>query len=182
VYWGTGDKADPTAANAQEKFFGLKDNDRTTAYGLSDMQNITSGVYSDFSKSGWYINLPGGGVKVLADPTVFGGVVYFTTFEPASGGSDPCSQGGDAALFGVGSTSGGGTLTGGSRSMDIGTGIPSAPVISMGPGGTTAADLYVTVSGGGGPPGGGNTIRPPITPPGVSNRTNMLYWRDQRLQ
>lgn len=181
VYWGTGDKTDPTAANAQEKFFGLKDNDRTTTYGINDLDNITTGTYNPTStKNGWYINLPGGGVKVLADPTVFGGTVYFTTFEPASGGADPCEQGGDATLYGVGYTTGGGALTGGARSMDIGSGIASAPVISLGPGGSAAADLYVTVSGGGGT--SASTTRINFTPPGLSNRTNMLYWRDQRLQ
>ncbi len=180
VYWGTGDKTDPTAANAQEKFFGLKDNTRATTYSISDLDNITSGVYSPTStKDGWYINLSGSGEKILADSTVFGGVVYFTTFTPAHG-SDPCDQGGDATLYGVGYTSGSGALTSGARSMDVGSGIPSAPIISMGPSGSAAADLYVTVSGGGGSEA--STLRVNFTPPGVSNRTNMLYWRDQRLQ
>ncbi|MCX5843254.1 MAG: PilC/PilY family type IV pilus protein, partial [Deltaproteobacteria bacterium] len=29
IYWGTGDKSDPTAPNAQEKLYALKDNNRT---------------------------------------------------------------------------------------------------------------------------------------------------------
>jgi type IV pilus assembly protein PilY1 len=183
VYWGTGDKTDPTASNAQEKLFGLKDNDRTTTYSINDLDNITSsGVTYDnttSTKQGYYMNLAGSGQKILADPTVFGGVVYFTTYDPGSGG-DPCNQGGEASIFAIRYTSGAGAFPGGSRSMSLGTGIASAPVVSMGPGSTSPADLYVTVSGGGG--AGGSTFRLNFSPPGLSNRTNMLYWRDQRIQ
>lgn len=177
VYWGTGDKSDPTASNAQEKFFALKDNSRTTTYSISDLDNITSGTYSlSSSKSGWYINLSGSGEKVLADSVVFGGVVYFTTYTPASGGN-PCEQAGDAKLYAVNYVTGGGEIAG-ARSTDIGTGIPSAPVISINPV-SGSADLYVTVSGGSGT--GASTTRASLTPPGLSSRTNLLYWKDKRL-
>jgi Tfp pilus tip-associated adhesin PilY1 len=183
VYWGTGDKTDPTASNAQEKFFGLKDNDRTTTYTISDLDNITStgSTYdnTNSTKAGYYINLSGTGQKILADPTVFGGVVYFTTYDPGSGGN-LCDQGGEASIFGIEYTSGAGVFSGGGRSMSLGSGIASAPIVSMGQGGTTIADLYVTVSGGGG--ASGSTFRLNFTPPGLANRTNILYWKDQRLQ
>ena len=180
VYWGTGDKNDPTAADAQEKFYAVKDNDRATTYGISDLENITTGEYSDSSdKHGWYITFAGS-EKVLAEPTVFGGVVYFTTFTPDQSG-DPCSYGGDAKLYAVNYTTGGGEFEGGGRSMDIGTGIPTAPVISLKPGTELSPDLYVTVSSGGGG-GGAHTIKVDFTPPTLSNRTNMLFWKDQRLQ
>jgi type IV pilus assembly protein PilY1 len=182
VYWGTGDKTDPTAANAQEKLFGLKDNDRTTTYSINDLDNITAtgSTYDNTTSTnqGYYINLSGSGQKVLSDPTIFGGVVYFTTYNAASGGN-LCDQGGDADIFALSYTSGAGAFSGGARSMSLGSGIASAPVVSMGPG-STSADLYVTVSGGGGSTG--STFRLNFTPPGVANRTNVLYWRDQRLQ
>jgi len=189
VYWGTGDKTDPTASNAQEHFYGVKDNSpRTASYSVSDIDNITaaSQTYdtSSTTKVGWRIQLAGGGQKVLADPTVFGGVVYFTTYTPQTG-NDPCEQGGTATLYGVNYTTGGGAIpqsdgsTG--RSKTIGSGIASAPVISMKPtGGGNTPDLYVTTSGGGGT--SASTQRVDMDPPGVSNRTNMLYWRDMRLQ
>ena len=188
VYWGTGDKTDPTASNAQEHFYGVKDNDRTSTWTGSNIDNIVSEnqTYdiSSTSNVGWRIQLAGGGEKILADPTVFGGVVYFTTYTP-SAGSDPCEQGGTANLYGVNYTTGGGVIpqadgtTG--RSKGIGSGIPSAPVISMKPsGGSNTPDLYVTTSGGGGT--SASTQRVDMDPPGVSNRTNMLYWRDRRLQ
>jgi len=195
VEWGTGDKMDPTAADAQEKFYAVKDNDRTTAYGISDLENITSGTYTDdASKHGWYINLAGSGEKILADSTIFGGVVYFTSYFPPSGGN-PCNQAGTGSLYGVNFTTGagviterdaGGTLTGSLvRSMTIGTGIPTAPVISFKPSGTYAAgasiaDLYVTVSGGAGMTAA--TRRVNFDPPTLSNRTNLLYWKDRRVE
>lgn len=181
VYWGTGDKTDPTAANAQEKFYALKDNDRTTTYGISDLENITTGTYSDSSdKHGWYINFAGSGEKVLAEPTVFGGVVYFTTYTPYQGG-DPCETGGDAKFYAVDYVTGGGKLDEDARSMDIGSGMPSAPIISLKPGNELSVDIYVTTSGGG---GSGAQVQkiPNYNAPTLSNRTNMLFWKDQRLQ
>ena len=180
IYWGTGDKTDPTAPNAQEHFYGVKDN-RTSTYGLSDIDTITTGVFDPQSttKVGYRIQLGGGGEKILSEPTVFGGVVYFTTFSPPSG-NDPCEQGGDASLYAVNFTTGGGALTGGAKSMNIGTGIPSSPVLSLKPGTGGSADLYVTVSGGAGT--GASTTRINFNPPGAINRTNMLYWRDTRIQ
>ena len=187
VYWGTGDKTDPTSPSAQEQFFGLKDNDRTSTRTISDIQNITSagGVYDDDSKYGYRILFTGQGEKMLAEPTIFGGVVYFTTFTPAVG-NDPCSQGGTASLYGINYKTGAGALViPGStatppRSTVIGTGIPSAPVISLKPGGGTTPDLYVTTSGGGGT--GAQTQRANVNPPGLANRTNMLFWKDKRVE
>ena len=65
--------------------------------------------------------------------------------------------------------------------MAIGTGISSAPVISLKPAAErTTPDLYVTTSGGGGT--GAQTQRVNINPPGAANRTNMLYWKDKRVE
>lgn len=180
IYWATGDKTDPTAPSAQEKIYAVKDNDRSTTRAISDLENITSGTYSDSpTKSGWYINFAGGGEKVLAEPTVFGGVIYFTTYTPATD-SDPCSQAGTGTLYGLNYMTGEGIFASGGRSKDLGAGIPSAPIISLKPGGVASADLYVTQSGGSGT--GASTQRADFEPPGVSNRTNILYWRDRRVQ
>jgi Tfp pilus tip-associated adhesin PilY1 len=183
VYWGTGDKTDPTAPNAQEKFFGLMDNDRSSTRTIGEMDNITNedGYYSTPGKYGYYINLSGQGEKMLSDPTVFGGVVYFTTYTPPKG-TDPCEQGGEASLYGLNFKTGAGALpiTDSPRSMSIGSGIPSAPVVSLKPSGGTTPDLYITASGGGGI--GAQTQRANINPPGMANRTNMLYWKDKRVE
>ena len=183
VYWGTGDKTDPTNPSAQEKFIGLKDNNRSTTYTISNLQNITTegGEYNESTKYGYYINLAGQGEKMLADPTVFGGLVYFTTFTPPTG-NDPCEQGGTASLYGLNYKNGAGALptTDSPRSMSIGAGIASAPIISLKPAGGTTPDLYVTTSGGGGV--GSQTQRVDINPPGLANRTNMLFWKDKRIE
>ena len=72
------------------------------------------------------------------------------------------------------------TGSGSTRSVVLGVGIPSAPVISLKPGSQPVPDLYVTVSGGAGM--GASTMRADINPVSPSNRTNLLYWRDRRLQ
>lgn len=181
VYWGSGDKVDPTASAAQERFYAVKDN-FTSTYGFSDLDNITADIQvfnpSSTTDVGYALNIASGGEKILADPTVFGGVVYFTTFKPATG-NDPCEQGGEAKLYGLNYTTGAGIFTDSARSMVIGSGIPTAPVISLPPG-TGQPDLYVTTSGGGGT--SASTQRVDITPPGSTNRTNMLYWKDMRIQ
>jgi hypothetical protein len=73
------------------------------------------------------------------------------------------------------------------RSMIIGSGIPSAPVISMKPGSSPSPDLYVTTSGTGGGVSGttvtsASTQRVNFDPPSGASRTNMLYWKDRRIQ
>jgi hypothetical protein len=190
VYWGTGDKMDPTNATASEKIFALKDEDRTatTPRTTGNMQDISSAAgFTDTSKFGWYISLAAG-EKVLADQTVFGGVLYATTFTPSSS-TNPCYQGGTAKTYGLNYTTGAGALVipGNTapppRSIDVGTGIPSAPIISLkpgGPGGGTTPDLYVTTSGSG--LIGAQTQRANINPPGLANRTNMLFWKDRRVE
>ncbi len=180
VYFGTGDKTDPTGANAQEKMYAVKDNDRTSTWSISDLENITSGTFNDSSTNpGWYINLTGSGQKVLAAPTVFGGVLYFTTFTPDQSG-DPCAYGGEANLFAVDYVTGAGELEGDERSMVVGSGVATAPVLSLKPGSGVSPDIYVTVSGGSG--GGANTLRVDFAPPSLVNRTNILFWLDPRLQ
>ena len=190
VYWGTGDKLDPTNATASGTIFALKDEDRTatTPRTTGNMQDISSAAgFTDTSKFGWYISLAAG-EKVLADQTVFGGVLYATTFTPSSS-TNPCYQGGTAKTYGLNYTTGAGALvipgntTPPPRSIDVGTGIPSAPIISLkpgGPGGGTTPDLYVTTSGSG--LIGAQTQRANINPPGLANRTNMLFWKDRRVE
>ena len=151
VYWGTGDKTDPTGATVREKIFAVKDIDRTSTRTISNLQDVSSAgaVYTGSSAYGFYI-ITGLGEKVLADVTVFGGVLYATTFTPSSS-TNPCVQGGTATLYGIGSTSAAGALvvpgaTTASRSMSIGTGIASAPVISLKPGGSAVSASAVSAA------------------------------------
>lgn len=178
VYFGTGDIADPTASNAQEKMYAVKDIDRTTKYTISDLDNITSGTYpGTSSKVGWYINLSGTGQKILADPTVFQGILYFTSFNPASA-TDPCQSGGEASLWAVDYKTGAGKFDSSARSTSIGSGIPSAPVVSLNPYGGT--NIYASTSEGSGTGAHTKKIEPPSSE--NLNRGNLLYWRDLRVQ
>ena len=197
IDWGTGDKTDPTAANAQEKFYALKDNSRSGTFSINDLDNITTGTYTDSStKHGWYINFAGQGEKVLSEPAIFGGVVYLSTYTPPSGGN-PCEQAGVATLYGINYTTGAGVMpaldgsgnpTGATtRSMAVGVGIPSSPILSLKPidsysPGTSnsIADLYMTTSGGGGM--GLSTSRVNLEPPSLANRTNLTHWKDRRFE
>jgi type IV pilus assembly protein PilY1 len=182
VYWATGDKLDPTNATTSDKIFAVKD-DRTSTRTIGNLQEISgSSVFNDATKTGYYITL-GTGEKVLADAAVFGGVLYATTFTPSSS-TDPCYQGGTAKLYGLNFTTGAGALnipdrTDHPTSIDIGTGIPSAPIISLRPT-SGVPDLYVTTSGSG--VIGAQTQRAGINPPSLANRTNLLFWRDRRAE
>jgi Tfp pilus tip-associated adhesin PilY1 len=177
VYWGTGDKAEPIVVGSiTDRFFAVKDSTKTGTYQLSDLDDITGTTYTDSStKHGWYINMTGAGEKCLSDSSVFAGIVYFTTYTPAGSG-DPCNQAGTAKLYGVSFIKGAGSLTGNARSMTLGAGIPTAPVLSMNPYSKTP-DLYVTVSAG----TGVNTLRANVNPPSIANQTNLIHWRDRRL-
>ena len=245
VYFGTGDKISPLEKVQSNRFYAIKENsDFTGTHTLANLTNVTSGTsYTDSASGhGWYFDLvEAAGEKVLSDPTVFGGVVYFTSYLPAAG-TDACETAGKSALYGVGYISGEGKL-GGDRSMDLvgTTGIASTPVISLPPGstaataaafaaaaaaydsafaaaiaagasdsvaaatayaaayaaaiaagasdsvaataaaaasGNTTANLYVTTSGGSGTEAITKSALNPLTP----SMTNMLYWRDRRVQ
>jgi Tfp pilus tip-associated adhesin PilY1 len=188
VYWGTGDKKAPTATASQDYFYALKDKDRTSTYTLDDIDqtiNRNDGtVYRNKDLSGWRIPLGGTGwtgEKMLADPTIFGGVVYLTTFTPDSANT-LCEQTGRATLFGFDYTTGAGMFNG-SRTHDLGSGMPSMAVVSVRPGRTGQGDIHVTTSSADAENAeAAHTQRVDFNPPGLANRTNMLYWRDMRLQ
>jgi len=181
VYWGTGDKTEPIVmGGGVDQFFAVKDSDMTSTWNGNNLENITSGTYTDnASKHGWYMNLPGGGEKMLGEAVVFGGQVYFTTYTPGGNGGDPCNAAGTAELYGVSYIEGAGSLTVGARSITLGVWIPTALTFSMNPYSPTP-DLYVTISGGSGT--GATTAKAPVTPPALTNSTNILYWRDRRVQ
>ena len=184
VYWGTGDVENPTVtsgANSQGMLFALKDKDLTSTYYIGNMQNISANT-ATFNNSlagqnaGYYIILPNAGEKILGSPVVFNDYVYFTSYVPTG---TICDQTGSALLYSIEYISGAGNF-GGSRSMNVGTGIPSAPVISQRPGGG-GYDLYVSTSGSGGQGSQGSQIGRPFQPTGPWG-TQMIYWKDQRVQ
>jgi len=200
VFWGTGDKTDPRSTAKGGKLFALMDNDRTNQqpnYSIGNLTAVTQSTPCDSNcinnTNGYYISLPHAGEKVLADPAIFSGIVYFTTFVPTTATGCDQNQGGDAYLYEIKYTSGAGAFSGGTMSTKIGEGIAAAPTISLSPpqpGKTVDVDLYITVSGGvtgiGGVAGGGasgagsNTGGGSVG--GVVNPVNILFWKDRRIQ
>jgi len=183
VYVGTGDKTNPTAPNAQERFYAIKDADRTSTYVIGDLLNLGSaGVYDPNDpggKIGWYINFSGS-EKVLAEPIVYQGNVYFTTYVPNKGGSDPCDTAGNALVYNMDYITGAGQWEGGARSISLGdgSGVPSAVVVSVSP--TGDVNLYVSTSVA---KGGAHGMS--ITDKGLKgypNRGSLIYWQDMRIR
>jgi len=149
VYFGTGNREDPNEFNnPPERFYAVKD-DGQGIYPRTegDLANVTSAPQNTFdvdpTKKGWYLQLDKSMQsleKVLAKPTLFNGIVYFTTYENVDI-DDPCSGGGVGSLYAVEYRSGGGALAvdelsdlsgpGGDRSKEIGIGAPSTPVITV---------------------------------------------------
>ena len=180
LYWGTGDRLEPiTVGGGTNSIYAVKDTGSTVTIG--NLENVTSSTYSDTDgKKGWYLNLTGNGEKVLAEPAIFGGVAYFTSYIPSTGG-DVCQQGqGTARLYALGYLTAASATGTGNRSIQVGYGIPTAPIISLKPGGTGTPDLYVTVSSG--DYTSTRTVKAAVSPPTQSNRANMLFWRDRRVQ
>lgn len=183
VYWGTGDRLEPLATKQHKNgFFGVRDLGKETPRTSSNLQDISGATqtFTELNKSdGWYVILGGAGEKVLANPTVFGGVVYFTTYMPEGGGGDPCEQTGTSQLYGLSYVDGAGTFTGGSRSSYLGRGISSAPLISAG---SEAGKGGMFGSASGGASAGGTLWKGPPTLSWPENRTHLLHWRDTRIR
>ena len=151
VFFGTGDRNHPnnTAAN---RFYGIKDT-TTMANGAvlteTDLVDVTSASLT--AASGWFFRLAAN-EKVLAAANVFNMVAYFSTFTPLTTASCD-SGGGTAKLYAVQVQTGYAainfatgdalTSTGSSqtRSMTIGQGIASMPVIVLTPPATSDARL-----------------------------------------
>ena len=205
VFLGTGDRADPGESTVVNRIYAIKntweDTSTFTTLTESDLVDVTDNliqlgtitqktqVRDDLQTSkGWYIRLENTGEKVTASPTVYGGVVYFTTYTPdtsttTTSTTDPCGNStarGTARLYAVDYLTGGGvhdwsavteTDAEGNivdrgkldRVKDIGTAIPSGPVIAVLENG---AKMYIGVEGGVAP-------EDPI----ASFNMNVFYWR-----
>jgi Tfp pilus tip-associated adhesin PilY1 len=149
VYFGTGNREDPNEfANPPERFYAVKD-DGLGNYPRTegDLANVTPDSQNTFdvdpTKKGWYLQLDKtmqSLEKVLAKPTLFNQLVYFTTYKNKDT-DDPCSGAGVSSLYTVEYRSGGGALAvddlsdlsgpAGARSKEVGIGAPSTPVISV---------------------------------------------------
>jgi Tfp pilus tip-associated adhesin PilY1 len=182
VFFGTGDKTDPSATTGQERVYAIKDtNSGTSPYTPASLMDIssTSAVYDPNSTTyhGWYITLGGAGEKMLAAPVIYDQKVYFTTYTPST---VACDQNGIAKLYVVNYLTGAGQLTSGARSEVIGVGIPSGVVISTNPY-TGGYNAYVSTSAANFGTGS-NTIVPNDPSKHSDKSKYMIYWKDTRVQ
>jgi type IV pilus assembly protein PilY1 len=182
VLFGTGDRENPIESGA-ERFYAVKDD------GLGDyprdegnLKDVTSAGNNSFvppaePKKGWYIRLTNQKEQALAKPVVFNNIVYFTTFSPKEEDSEVCTTGGTARLYAMYYLSGGGALEvdamsdfaggAGTRSKIIGSGLPSAPSVTINSQGQATIIVGTTESQ--------VFSQQAFSPP--SNKA-MLYWRD----
>jgi Tfp pilus tip-associated adhesin PilY1 len=194
VFWGTGDQESPQLTSTSDAFFAVKDIDRsTTGYTISNLQSAT---YTDSSKAGWYYTFDNAhGEKMLFDPTVFGGIVLFTSYTPPLAGHAVCDTAGTSALYAmammkltIGGTTygpGGGVLASGAKSQNLGQGMAQTPVFSQRPTGS-GTDLYLNLSG-----DPGHTVLTNSTFAGTplavrlaqtAPSSQVIHWRDGRIQ
>jgi type IV pilus assembly protein PilY1 len=157
VFMGTGDREDACATSSAERIYCVKDMHASTTLEESDLVDVTdpadpvpdlNSVTGDvdgntYVDQGWYIQLAAG-EKVLAEGTIFYKALYVTTFTP---NNDPCLPGGVGKLYALNHLTGGAVVTFGgadlTRSVSIGGGIPSKPVMVITAEGTQK--LFVSV-------------------------------------
>lgn len=194
VYVGTGDKMHPTATgnSYKDRLYAIIDNDLASTWSSASLKNITSGSFDPstdiFNPStgsgyhGWYIDLSiGDGEKMLADPLVFQGVVYFTTYVPPSG-TDCCNKSGTAYLYAIDYVTGIGKFGGDNTRYEfIGYGIPASPIVSLNPYGGT--DIYVSTSQKNTQTADTFVKKQDTSTTTINyNKTNLMMWRDKRVQ
>jgi type IV pilus assembly protein PilY1 len=181
IYFGTGDRNHPNNTTAPNRFYGIKDNVGMTNGSVlteANLVNVTSANAN--ATQGWYFLL-GADEKVLASADVFNKVVFFSTFLPTS--ASACASGGGAAkLYAVQIDTGyaavdfstgvalASTDASKTRSMTIGSGIPSKPVIVLTESGATISTSVIAAT---------TSQQLPSNPaPPPSAMRKVLYWRD----
>ncbi len=212
LFFGTGDREHPLNRGNVDRLYALKDKDQSSVMTESNMLDVTTdqlqtttvtsgpGSIADIldtlnasANYGWYIKLnENSGEKVLAPPTVFNKVAYFTTYAPSTAAvPDPCNPDlGTARIYAVDYKTGeavlnydtsndtysttnkralstpGQVLVRSDRLKTIGSGIPSGIVLIINPNGGLKALIGVGgVIPGENPKRGGSIIP--------------LYWRQK---
>jgi hypothetical protein len=179
VFFGTGDRENPIEMNTQERFYAVKDDEGGSyPYEEKDLSDVTSSnTYNqDSSKKGWYLRLAKT-EKVLAKPTVYNRLVYFTTYTYTRTSTDICQVGGVGKVYTVEYLSGGGAtqfsdlayMEGqtSDRSTEFGSGIPSAPVVTISTKGVVSLIIGTTT---------GQIYSQTIA--SIPSRNEILYWRE----
>ncbi|RKX24237.1 MAG: hypothetical protein DRP47_11700 [Candidatus Zixiibacteriota bacterium] len=212
VYFGSGDYDEYDASYPYQSFFGLKDKLSTAVpYEFSDLTNMTFSTGSNSAGDSWYIQLgqnadsslgqanidfinntstgattaKNRNERVMKRAEVYGGFVFFTTYEPLD---TPCG-GGKSRFYAVDYRSGAfqsnlflnledssGNSLNDVRSVELETGgVPSQPMIMEGQSGSgTAVASGVTTSSSGG------IEKVELNPQAFSTALDILLWREKR--
>jgi type IV pilus assembly protein PilY1 len=175
IYWGTGDKADPSALpHSPDKIYAAQDD------GMAILTSSSLGTIDQFnaapkSYKGWYHAFKARGEKMISDPAMLKGVLYFTTYiPPDSTGADVCYKAGYSNLYAMQFATGKGALDHGASCRNVGTGMASSVMVSMT---KTGVDAFISRTHGKGRPEDRIPLRS-----SDAVITNILYWRDKRLQ
>ena len=138
IYFGTGSFSfsDDTSSSSstQQSFYGVQDRgdgsssaltrsslqSQSVKSGSGNTRTVSSGTNSSSSSYGWYVDLVGPGERVVSNPQVANGIVYFTTYQLSS--SSGCSSSGSNWLYGLDTTTGGGALSSVRQTMSSGNG------------------------------------------------------------
>jgi len=197
IYFGTGENNDPTVkpadtSDTKNRLYGVMEDPNFTATRTSSqLLNLTGlSTYDCYSYKGWYYNLSTNmltrsdlttitnpqGEKMISDPTVFGGQVYFATYVPDQGTGTACGLAGDAFLYKFDYVC---PNTAAEQIVTwVGHGIGSSVLISYRPG-YSGADTYITASGG----AGTGSVTQTMGPAQISSSfNNLLFWKDKRVQ
>jgi len=184
IYFGTGDRNHPNNTTAPNRFYGIKDDPENMTNGSplteADLVDVTTNDADATKSRGWFFKL-GSNEKVLASADVFNKVVFFSSFTPTS--TSVCGAGGGTAkLYAVQQLTGyaavdfglGVALTttsaSATRGKDIGTGIPSKPIIVISESGATISTSVIAAT---------TSQQLPSNPaPPPSAMRKVLYWRE----
>ena len=187
LFFGTGDREHPLSADIPDRLYAFKDAGQSTVKSEADLLDATDVDWVDIGSSfGWFIELEGSGEKALAGASVFGKVAYFTTYTPAEAtGVCSADSSGNSRLYaldyltaaaaynynpyndpapGPGVDDDDAVKDRTDRSTDIGSGIASGIVTSVGP------DGFSALIG-----SGGAIVKPEVKQSGSSIP---LYWRE----
>jgi Tfp pilus tip-associated adhesin PilY1 len=163
IFMGTGDREDAcSSTTGADRIYAVKDTHVSTTLTEANLVDVTDTAATppDLSVAagdvdsngeydqGWYIRLvdavgSAAGEKVLARGTVFYKTLYITTFTP---NNHPCVPGGSGLLYALNYLTGAAVLTFGNdadgdgvedltRTVEMGGGIPSKPVMVLTRGG-----------------------------------------------
>lgn len=179
VYFGTGDKTNASASNAQEYFMAIKET-YTTISGTGSLANLTTAGSTYDPKNGadgWYIKFTGSGEKLLGDPVVFAGNVYFTSYVPRKTGA-ACDDMGTSYIWGVDYMTAKGAFKDADnnpiRGKELGDGLATGIFASRGDSGW---NLYGFLSG-----GTPHTVDIPGVPNSNAANNAIIYWQDRRVR